>query len=499
MKCRILGFIAASAILLGSHAALAQSVLRIGIHADPDRFDPALSSSLATRIVFTMFCDRLFDISADLKIVPQLAESYAWSDNGIALTIKLRPNLTFHDGEPLNAEAVKYNIDRYKNLKGSFRRAELADVTSMDVLDPVTLRINLAAPSAPLLANFTSWTGAMLSPKAAEALGENFGTNPVCAGPFKYVSRVAQGRIVLEKFDRYWDAKNIHFDRVEVRAVSDSTVRLTNLQSGEFDIIERVSSTSVDQVRSDSRLKLLTAPEIGYGFMQFNIANGARSKKMSDPRVREAIDLAIDRQTLVKVAFQGHYLPGDQIIAPGSYYHEDRPVQARNVERAKKLLAEADAENLTFEYTVATDRDFQVAAQILQSMLAEAGITMVIKTVDVVTLVRQALSGDFEAYTSAWSGRIDPDGNAHFFPCGAPNNRSGYCNKELDALLKQARESTEPAERKALYGKAFPIIYRERPNIALWHGQHFMATRTRVQGFEVLPDGMIRLRGVRLN
>jgi peptide/nickel transport system substrate-binding protein len=168
-------------------------------------------------------CDKLFDIDEKLQIVPQLATAYEWSADSKALTLKIRPGVTFHDGEKLDAAAVKFNIERHKTMAGSNRRGELAPVATVDVVDPMTVRINLSAPFSPLLAQLSDRAGMMVSPKAAQAEGDKFGTKPVCSGPFKFVERVAQDRIVLEKYAGYWNKDQIHFDKIVYTPIPDAT------------------------------------------------------------------------------------------------------------------------------------------------------------------------------------------------------------------------------------------------------------------------------------
>ena len=229
----------AAAFSIACAAALPVSgqTLRIGLAEDPDVLDPSMARTFVGRIVFASLCDKLVDLDENLKIVPMLATSWEWSADGKALTMKLRPNVVFHDGEKLDAAAVKYSIERHKTIAGSNRKGELAPVASVDVIDPLTVRFNLTGPFAPLIAVLTDRAGMIVSPKAAQALGEKFNTRPVCAGPFRFVERVAQDRIVVERFPQYWNKGAIHFDKVTYLPIVDATVRLANLKSGQLDFI----------------------------------------------------------------------------------------------------------------------------------------------------------------------------------------------------------------------------------------------------------------------
>ena len=250
------GMIALALTAAFAGSALAQTHLRIGLAEDPDVLDPTLARTYVGRIVFSSICDKLFDIDEKLAIVPQLALSHETSADGKTMTIKLRPNVKFHDGEALTAEAAKYSLDRHLNMKGSFRKPEIASVESVEVVDPLTIKLNLKAPFSPLLAQLTDRAGMMFSPKAAEAAGDKFGLKPVCAGPYKFVERVQQDRIVVEKFADYWNKDQVFIDKITYLPIVDSTVRLANLRSGGLDLIERVLATDIKDVRADSRLAM---------------------------------------------------------------------------------------------------------------------------------------------------------------------------------------------------------------------------------------------------
>ena len=209
------------------------------------------------RIVFAAFCDKLFDIDEKLNIVPQLALSHETSADGKEVTIKLRPNVKFHDGEPFDAEAAKFSLERHLTFPGSFRKPELASLDHVDVVDPLTIKLVLKAPFSPLIAQLTDRAGMMVSPKAAKAEGDKFGLHPVCAGPYKFVERVQQDRIVFEKFADYWNKDNVFIDKIVFLPIVDATVRLANLKSGGLDLIERVLATDIKDVRADSQAEAL--------------------------------------------------------------------------------------------------------------------------------------------------------------------------------------------------------------------------------------------------
>ena len=214
-------------------AAAAQTNLRIGLAEDPDVLDPTLARTYVGRIVFASLCDKLFDIDDKLNIVPQLALGQETSSDGKTVTIKLRPGVKFHDGEPLDAAAAKYSLDRHLTMKGSFRKPDLGSVDKVEVVDPMTIKLILKEPFSPLLAQLTDRAGMMVSPKAAEAAGDKFGLHPVCAGPYKFVERVQQDRIVVEKFADYWNKDKIFIDKITYLPIVDGTVRLANLQVGQ--------------------------------------------------------------------------------------------------------------------------------------------------------------------------------------------------------------------------------------------------------------------------
>jgi peptide/nickel transport system substrate-binding protein len=501
---KILRVAAAAAALFVSLSAgaLAQTTLRIGLAEDPDILDPTLARTLVGRIVFASFCDKLFDIDEKLNIVPQLALSQETSSDGKEVTIKLRPGVKFHDGEPLDAEAAKFSLERHLTLPSSFRKPELAALDHVDVVDPLTIKLVLKSPFSPLIPQLTDRAGMMMSPKAAKAAGDKFGLHPVCAGPYKFVERVQQDRIVFEKFADYWNKDNVHIDRIVYLPIVDATVRLANLKSGGLDLIERVLATDMKAVQADPKLKLSSAIELGYQGVTLNIGKDkAKGPLSQSAKVRQALDLSIDREAINQVVFNGEFKPGNQWVNPDHpYYQKAFPVRQRDVAKAKALLKEAGVTGpVSVDFMVPKGAETEAVSQVIQSMAAETGFDMKIRVTEFATSLKQAEAGEYQAYMLAWSGRIDPDGNSYvFLHSNAPQNYSAWSNAEADKALDDARLVTDMAQRKAIYEKLAKIELDEEAILYILHRRILIAHTNRLEGYKQIPDGLVRVIGLKL-
>jgi peptide/nickel transport system substrate-binding protein len=495
--------VTAAALLLPLGATVqAQTTLRIGLAEDPDILDPTMARTYVGRIVFASFCDKLFDIDEKLNIVPQLALSHETSADGKEVTIKLRPGVKFHDGEELNAEAAKYSIDRHLTMQGSFRKPELASVDRVEVIDPLTIKLVLKAPFSPLIAQLTDRAGMMVSPKAAKEAGDKFGLRPVCAGPYKFVERVQQDRMVFEKFADYWNKDNVFIDRIVYLPIVDATVRLANLKSGGLDLIERVLATDIKDVRADSRLKLSTAIELGYQGITLNIGKDkAKGPLSQSAKVRQALDLSLDREAINQVVFNGEFKPGNQWVNPDHpYYQKSFPIRGRDVAKARALLKEAGVSApVTVDFMVPKGAETEAVAQVVQSMASDAGFDMKIRVTEFATSLKQAEAGEYQAFMLAWSGRIDPDGNSYvFLKTGAPQNYSAWSNAEADKALDDARLVTELVQRKAIYEKLAKSALDDQPLLYIYHRRILIAHTTKLDGYKQMPDGLVRVVGLKL-
>ena len=499
-KRLMLALLAATALSLPAHAV----DFKIGLQEDPDVLDPDQSRTFVGRIVYAALCDKLVDITPELEIVPQLATDWSTSEDGLTLTMNLREDAVFHDGTPFDAEAVVANIDRSQNLEESRRKSELSSVESVEATGPYQVAFTLTQPDATVLAQFADRSGMMLSPTATEAAGLDYSNDPVCSGPFKFVERVQQDRIVLKKFEDYWNADEIFLDTVTYLPIPDTTVRLANLRSGDLHMLERLAATDVAAAESDADINVEKAVSLGYQGITINVANGERSDNPlgQDAKVREALDLAIDREALNQVVFEGAFAPGNQPFPPNSpWYNEAIPIPERDVEKAKALLAEAGHEDgIDVEVQVANNPVQMQMMQVVQSMAAEAGINIDLKAMEFASLLSDQTAGNYQGSQVGWSGRVDPDGNIHqFMTCEGGINDSKFCDEKVDALLDEARTGDDIEARKASYDAAREILAEERPIIYLYHPTWIWALRDEVSGFVPYPDGMIRLEGVKVD
>lgn len=496
MRRRVAAACLSVLLATGAHA----QTLRIALNSDPDILDPTLSRTVNGRVVYAALCDKLFDIDPKLNIVPQLATGYEWSDPR-TLVIHLRPGVKFHDGEVMDAQAVKFSLERHLTMQGSFRRSEINSIDHVEVVDPATVRIVLKAPSAPFLAQLTDRAGMILSPKAAEAAGKDFGLHPVCAGPFRFVERLPQDRIVLERFPDYWNAAAIHVAKLVYVPIPDSSVALGNLQSGAVDMVLDMLPTDVETVKKNPKLRLTMSDQLGYQGLTINVGNGPRADTPlgRDSRVRQAFALSLDLNALNDVVYNGLFTPNVQAVPKGSpFYLPAFTPPARDVAGAKTLLKEAGVTPpVSVDIMTPNTPDIRQVAEVIQSMAAEAGFDVKITATEFASSLQAANRGDFQAYLVQWSGRIDIDGNVYaFLHTGAGLNDGHYANAGFDSLLDAGRTEPDLEKRRAIYANAWKIEMNDLPIIYMWTRKNILGMRSGISGYTPVPDGLVRLQGV---
>ena len=502
-----LGLVAAAAASKsGPGSAVAGKTLTVGLAEEPDALDPTLARTFVGQIVFLSMCQKLYDVNKNLQIVPQLAARMPKvSGDGKTMTIRLRAGIKFNDGTPLNAQAVKISLDRHRTLARSARASELTPVSSVTTSGSRTVVIHLSAPFAPLTSLLADRAGMVMSPTQLSK-SSSFASNPVCVGPFQFVSRTAGDRIVLKKSNFYYNKKNVKLGGIVYRIIDEPNTMAVNLRSHGIDVGDRLASTSLSSIRHDSSLRLIRAVTIGYQGLTLNIGNktGLRhpyanvgTPLAKHPALRRAFELSLNRSTINRVVFNNLNLPDCSPISPVLKAWRDPSFKCpkHDLALAKRLVkASGEKTPIPVNLMIGTDSVAAKLGAVIQSEAGQAGFKVNLQPTEFTTALNRADAGQFDMFAVGFSGRVDPDGTTYgFIHTGGSLNDSGYSNKTVDRLMDGARASRKLAARKAAYYKAFKIVQKDRPLIYLWHPINYTGVSKKVQGVQVFGDGLIRV------
>jgi len=525
LRIRALTLFAALAVLAGACASSTPSggggattapaagkaayggTVSFAMNSDITDMDPMLSGLFVDRHLHYAMYDSLVRVTPKGEIIPWLAEKWTITPDGKSYTFSLRSGVKYHDGTPFDAESVKWNLDRYRLTKDSRRTGELAPVDTVTVVDPATVRVDLKTPFAPFLATLIDRSGMMVSRKVVEAAGADFTRKAFKAGtgPFILTEAVKDDHYAFEKNPDWWGKsangdKLPYLDKVIIKPITDGSVRLTNVVTGQVQATNAVTGKDVPQVKADPTLLYQEIAGIGYASMYPNRSKGFL---FEDGRNVKAVSLALDRDELLnKGPAQGVGTVAYGPIAPSHFAYDAsfKPFAKPDVAAAKKLVADVGKGPLKFELLVSSgDAATLQFAQLMQSQLAKADITMEIKSLLFNEIVK--LQNDHKHLGMTligWSGRTDPDGNVYdFVYTGRPNNNSSYSNKDVDKLLDDSRVATDNAKRKELLQKAQQIFAVDDPAL-IWYSFNAaqLLTAKNVQGFEVYPDQLPRFQTV---
>jgi peptide/nickel transport system substrate-binding protein len=473
--------------------------MRVGLGVDVTLLDPHLSGSKIDRQVYHNLYDPLLLLDDKLGIQPNLAESWQTPDPK-TLILKLRQGVKFHDGTDFNAEAARINFDRMANDPKSVRKGEVANIATAEVVDPLTLKLNLKQPDASLLATLTDRAGMMISPTALNKLGADLQHDATGAGtgPFQHVEWVPDDHLLLKRNEAYWNKDGgPYFDQIRYRPIPDDTVKLQSLQGGEIDALDYLAPRNVSIAKGDANLVVIDVPSLAAFWYMLNTTKPPFDNKAA----RQALIYALDIDAIVKGVYLGIGVSANGPISPSSWAYDDsiKPVK-RDLDKAKALLAEAGQPNgYTFTHMI-INTPFEIQqGEVVKAQLAEAGITANVQPVDGATQLSAGNNKTYQMTTYNWSGRPDPDGNTYQFFHTTPGvslNWSGISNPQLDQLLEQTRQVTDHAERKKLYSQAIQIMRDEAATPFIVHPTEPKALSPKVQGYIPNPDGMLRLKDV---
>ncbi|MFN2364646.1 MAG: glutathione ABC transporter substrate-binding protein [Halarsenatibacteraceae bacterium] len=496
MKKFLFGFLVfiLAVVLLSSGNVLAQEPqeggdLRIAIGADPESLDPVLASSSPAAMVMVHMMETLFEMTPEGDIVPLLAEDYSVSEDGLTYELYLREDVNFHDGEPFNAEAVKFNLERLIEDEAVFSFL-INRITEIEVIDEYTISLTTDEPFAPILAHLSHDFISIISPAAVEEYGDQVGSNPVGTGKFKFDGWSRGESVIMSRNDDYW-GEPAHLDTVRILVVPEESTRVVMLETGEAHAIMNVPPRDVDRLTENSDITVENVPSLRTLYVGLH----AQKEPFDDIRVRKAVNYAVNTESIVNNILDGAGRPSDAPISPDIFGYSEQEIYERDPERARELLAEAgypDGLELEFYYPVGRYPMDNIIAQAVQSQLAEVGIEANMTTMEWATYLEVinaepdesphdmyllgwgTVTGDadYGLYALLHSGEWAPDGS----------NRSFYGNPEVDELLEAARIETDTEERKALYADAIEIIWDDAPWIFLHSISQINAVRSNVEG-----------------
>jgi peptide/nickel transport system substrate-binding protein len=471
-------------------------VLKAAFSADPAGFDPVRGPSGMSHVVIEQVYSTLMALDPDAKPYPELAESYEVGDDGLHYTFKLRPGVTFHNGDELTADDVKFSFDRLRAKDSGYSYgSQVETIESIDVVDPHTVRFNLSRRTGPFLV-YMAFPGSSIVPKKLVESGHDLNANPVGSGPFKFVSYEPRSAIKFERNPHYFQDGKPYFDAMEYRIIPDVTALTNAVMSGEVNFSNEIPPKDWAGVTANSDLKTQTLEGSRYYWLLPN--NNA--KPLDNPKVRQALGLALDRKALVAGAFFGQATPIlGGVIPQWNWAHSDAKFfgERAEVTKAKALLAEAGVPNgFETSMTIASSFPAMVAmAPIIQANLAAVGIKAEIKTMEIPRYWDEVWGpSKFDITTMYWvSPLADPDDFVtNNYKCGMAINVQKSCSKEMDAILEEAKSAATQDARKVAYKTMQDLSLQEMDIVPLVNSWLLIAYANNLQGFTPLRTGFLK-------
>ncbi|MDI7247668.1 MAG: ABC transporter substrate-binding protein [Bacillota bacterium] len=492
-----------------------------GRGADSVSLDPINVTDGESLIVTRQIFDGLLQYNEkNTSVEPALAVSWTVSKDEKVWTFKLRQGVKFHDGTPFNAEAVKFNFERWKDPKNPYHQGafeyysymfvqgETDLIKSVDVVDDYTIRFVLERPLAPFLANLAMTPFAIASPAAIKKYGADVGNHPVGTGPFKFVRWDHGDKIIIERNDAYWGGKP-YLDKVIFRSIPDNSARFMELESGSIDIMDGMSPDDVKLAGRNKALQVILRPSFNVGYMSMHMDK----KPFDNIKVRKAIAHAINKPAIIKAFFAGLAEVAKNPMPPSLWGYNDKVKDYEyDPAKAKSLLAEAGYPN-GFETTLwamPVPRPYmpqpQKIAEAIQADLAAVGIKVKIVSYDWATYLDKIAYGEHDMCLIGWIGdNGDPDNFIYVLFAGSnavpgrASNYSFYKNDKVDEMLVKAQTVSDQATRTKLYEDVQQLIHDDCPWVPLVHSTPPLSAKKEVMGYIPHPTGSESFRKVWIN
>lgn len=483
------------------------------VTGEPDELDPTLYRTAASSGILSSICETLYDYDMEAELIPRLASDLPEPDEeGTTVTIPLRDGIVFNDGTDFDAEAVKTSLDRHREHEDSARSGEVEIIESVEVVDDHTIQLTLAEPFGPLAATLAGPPGRIMSPTQLDELGDDFGDDPVCVGPFEFAERPDQGTVVVEHADDYYDADQVELEQITYQAIEDNAVAVNNLRADEVDV-STVSPNNLEEAEQDDGVNVLTREGYGYQGLTINLGlvdgiedpvGEVDTPLAQDPQLREAFELALDKEAINDVVFDGMHTVGCTAVAPHGPFGEANPeCPGHDPQRAEQLIAESSYDPpVEVDLMVTTDPDAQRTGELVQSMAEEVGFDVNVRVLEATTAIDELVAGDYEMFLVGFGSGPDPDTAIYRMNHseGGSNDSgvgAGPLDDQIDQGLDHARTAFEEDERIERLREPLELILERRAIIYLYHPSHIVGVSADLANTELTPGGMPDFRDLR--
>ena len=475
-----------------------KNTLIIGVEADAITLFPYRSNDTPSTSVSSQIYDRL--IEKDNKtgdLVPSLATEWKFLSPTI-LQMKIRSNVSFHNGETLTAKDVKYSIMRMIDSPAIAHILSVID--DIKIVDDLTVNLVFKTPFAPILSHLTHATASILNEKTAKSQGENIDTTPIGTGPFSLKEWARGNKIILTRFDGYW-GEPAKMQNLEFRIIPEKSSRMIALETGEIDIALDIAPVDKERVEFNPDLVLAEVPLASIEYLVFNLKEG-KNPLWQDPRVREAVALSLDVPGIINSVHFGIASPADSLIHESVVGHYDglSPI-VQNIDKAKALLAEAGVKQGSKLTIWTTDGPRLKTTEVIQANLREIGLDATIEVLEWGRFLEGTANGEHDTYVLGWTTATgDADYGiynlVHSSAMGSPGNRSFYSNPETDRLLDLARKELDSDKRDALYKTIQEIVFKDLPYVPLIYRVGIAGHKKNVKNFQSHPTTHLKMKDI---
>ena len=459
-------------------------ILKVGLQADPVALDPHKTSLTATNHITELIYGRLVTIDETLSPKPDLAQSWDVSSDGLVYTFKLRQGVKFHNGQPFVAGDVKYSFERILDpATKSTQTSSLAGVSTIETPDDATVKITIKKPNAAFIVGLWGPNYSIVKKEDVDKNGDLTKTANG-TGPFIFKDYTPNTKVTLAKNPNYWDTGKPYLDGIEMTPVPDDTARSTAVRTGTVDFVEYAPAKDIPQLKADKSLTIAGDQNTNIRYLGFNLT--MKDKPWANPKVRQAMSLAMDRQAIVDAAFYGLAIPTLTIFPPGYWATLDTKVPPQDIPGAKKMLADAGFAS-GFKATIKTWSSYPFlsnAALAVQDQLKQIGVTVDVLPEDNGTFINDNTSKNYEMLVSGTSGYTDPNEiMLTNFGSGLASNNSGYSDPEFDKLVADGVAASNQDDRKKVYAQLQQKLLTDNPWVMLYVGSQYEAMKSFVKGY----------------